>query len=327
VKTLIRHLLDCFFLLRIPLLVPVWTILLLGLICGSAPIRIGGFLTGVSTLSFGTWLVITGFSLIVASIYVINQIVDIENDRINRKLFLLPHGFVSPGTAWTLAGVCAAAGLAISVFLIHSTPILVLFLLSLLLGMLYNFPPVHLKNRPLGGILANALGHGMLAFLVGWYAAKMNGPVNHGALSSGLISGLAPAFANGAVYLATTIPDSKGDRITGKRTFCVAYGEKTTAIASALFCLAAFVASFFIQFHSWVMLIPSGISLLLFAAFALKTTRESAFKSFKWPVVLLTSIISCIDPEYGLLIIATYFGSKAYYKWRFGMNYPTLGSQ
>lgn len=323
-KTHIRHILDCFFLLRIPLLVPVWTILLLGWICGSETIKIGGILTGEPALSFDVWVVIAGFSLIVASIYVVNQIVDIENDRINHKLFLLPHGFVSVAMAWTLAGFCAAGGLAIGVFLIKSTPIKVFFLLSLLLGVLYNY---HLKNKPFGGVLANALGHGMLTFLVGWFAVNINLPFNPHTLVSGLISGLAPTFANGAVYLATTIPDSRGDTITGKRTFCVVYGEKKTALASALMCLAAFVASFFMQYHLWVMAIPSGISLILFLGFAVKTTRESAFKSFKWPVYLLTGFISCIEPEYGVLILVTYFSSKAYYKWRFNMNYPTLDSK
>lgn len=323
-KTYIRHLLDCFFLLRIPLLVPVWTILLLGWICGSETIKIGGILTGVSALSIEVWVVIAAFSLIVASIYVVNQIVDIENDKINHKLFLLPHGFVSVATAWTLAGLCAAMGLAMGIFLIKSTTLRVLFVLSLILGVLYNY---HLKNRPFGGVLANALGHGMLTFLVGWFAVKINSPFNFDALAAGLISGLAPTFANGAVYLATTIPDSKGDRITGKRTFCVVYGEKKTAFASALLCLAAFFASFFMQYHLWVMAIPSGISLILFLGFAVKTTRESAFKSFKWPVYLLTGFISCIEPEYGVLILITFFSSKAYYKWRFGMNYPTFDSK
>jgi 4-hydroxybenzoate polyprenyltransferase len=324
VKTYLRHILDCFFLLRILLLVPVWTILLLGWICSSETIRIGGFFSGISALPIDVWVIIAGFSFIVASIYVVNQIVDIENDRINHKLFLLPHGFVSRTTAWTLASICAVIGLAIGEAVIKNPAIRVLFPLSLLLGILYNF---YLKNRPFGGLLSNALGHGMLTFLVGWYAAKLHAPFSADVFVSGLISGLAPAFANGAVYLATTIPDAKGDSITGKRTFCVVYGEKKTALASALFCLAAFIASFFIQNHFWVMAIPSGISLALFLGFAIKTTRESAFKSFKWPVYLLSTFISFIEPEYGVLILFTFFSSKAYYKWRFGMNYPTLGSK
>jgi 4-hydroxybenzoate polyprenyltransferase len=324
VKTFIRHLLDCFFLLRIPLLVPVWTILLLGWICGSPAIRIGGFFNGISALPLDVWLVIAGFSLIVASIYVQNQIVDIENDRINHKLFLLPHQFVSVGMAWLLALLCATGGLTIAIFTIKNPLILILFILSLLLGILYNFPPLQLKNRPFGGVFANALGHGLITFLVGWEVAKMHSPSASGMLVAGIISGLAPAFANGAVYLATTIPDAKGDRMTGKRTFCVAFGEKKTAIASALLCLAAFIASFFIENHFWVMAIPSGISIVLFLAFAIKTTSESAFKSFKWPVIILTAFVACIEPEYGILTLLTFFGSKAYYKGRFGMNYPTL---
>jgi len=324
VKKLIHQLLDCFFLLRIPLLVPVWTILLLGWICGNANIRAGGFLNSGTPFPAFVWCVIAGFSLIVASIYVLNQIVDIENDRINRKLFLLPHGFVSVATAWTLALVCAGGGLAIGFFTIKSPAINVLFMVSLILGVQYNLPPFQLKNKPYGGIIANALGHGMLAFLVGWYAAQNGHDFNRHVFIQGIISSLAPAFANAAVYLATTIPDATGDRSTGKRTFCVVYGEKKTAIASALCCSAAFASSFFMANHSWVMIVPSGLSMVLFLLFAIKTTRESAFKSFKWPVFLLTAFVAIFAPEYAALTVFTFFVSKAYYKWRFGINYPTL---
>jgi 4-hydroxybenzoate polyprenyltransferase len=324
VRIPLRKILDCFFLLRIPLLVPVWTILMLGWITGTSLAVPGGFLAGSSALSWEVWRVLVAFSLIVASIYVVNQIVDIESDRINRKLFLLPHGFVSVRTAWILAVVCALAGLAIAVFSVASIPIIIIFLLSLILGTMYNLPPVQLKNRALGGVAANALGHGMLTFLVGWYIANGENSIGLSTLLTGLLSGLAPALANGAVYLATTIPDAGGDRQTGKRTFCVAYGEKKTAIASALLCSGAFISSFAMQHHLWVMAVPSGISLVLFMLFAASTKREHAFKAFKWPVFLLSAFVAFFAPEYGILILLTFFGSKAYYKWRFNINYPTL---
>ena len=104
---------DCFFLLRIALLAPVWTILLVGWITGSAGLR--PFLwfshTGKTNPGqFYVWAALGGFSLIVASIYVVNQIVDIESDRINHKLFLLPHNYISIRTAWILAVTCALGG-------------------------------------------------------------------------------------------------------------------------------------------------------------------------------------------------------------------------
>jgi 4-hydroxybenzoate polyprenyltransferase len=320
----LRKILDCFFLLRIPLLVPVWTILILGWIAGNAEAGLGGLFAGTSSLSASGWLVVTSFSLIVASIYVVNQIVDIENDRINHKLFLLPHGFVSVRTAWVLSVVCALSGLLLPLLFIQNFAFIPLFLGSLLLGALYNLPPVQLKNRPFGGLFANALGHGMLTFMVGWYVASGNNPLNWSYLVAGLLSGLAPTLANGAVYLATTIPDATGDRLTDKKTFCVSFGEKKTAVVSVMFCTGAFISSFFMLYHSWVMAVPAGVSLLLFGMFAVSTGRKHAFNAFRWPVFLLSAFVALFVPEYGILILLTFFGSKAYYKWRFGIDYPTL---
>lgn len=320
----LQKILDCFFLLRIPLLVPVWTIFFLGLITGDGYARIGGLLTKSSILSSVAWWGLAGFSLIVASIYVVNQIVDIESDRINHKLFLLPHGFISVRTAWVLSILCMGAGLTIGIFIIGNPAIAVIFIASILLGFLYNLPPIQLKNSALGGILANALGHGMLTYLAGWCIARGNEPFNAAILTAGLISGLAPTLANAAVYLATTIPDAEGDRKTGKKTFCVAYGEKKTAIAAALFCVGTVVTSFFMPYNKWVMTVPSAISLLIFMLFAVSTTREHSFQAFKWPVILLSVFVALFIPEYAVLILLTFFGSKAYYKWRFNFNYPTL---
>jgi 4-hydroxybenzoate polyprenyltransferase len=324
----VQKILDCLFLLRIPLLAPVWTILFLGWITGNANARFGGFFADPAAMSVRLWLGTAGFSFIVASIYVVNQIVDIESDRINRKLFLLPQGFISIRTAWFLAGLCACGGLAIAVVVIADTALVIISLISLLLGALYNLPPIHLKNNPFGGVCASALGHGMLTFLAGWYLAGAQ--QNAGgiiALTSGLLSGLAPTLANAAVYLATTIPDAPGDRMTGKKTFSVVYGEKKTAVAAAMLCTVAFAASFFMLHHFWVMAVPSAVSLVFFFLFASATKKENAFKAFKWPVFLLTAFVAFFAPEYGVVILVIFFASKAYYKWRFNFDYPTLKAQ
>jgi 4-hydroxybenzoate polyprenyltransferase len=322
-----RTILDCLFLLRIPLLAPVGTILFLGWITGSAGARLGGFLADPEALSLRLWIGCGGFFLIVASIYVVNQIVDIESDRINRKLFLLPQGLVSIRAAWIIAGLCALCGMATAA-VIADAALAVIFLLSLLLGALYNHKPFQLKNKPFGGVCAGAMGNGLLTFLAGWYlggAHQEAGGII--ALSSGFLSGLSPTLANAAVYLATTIPDAPGDRIVGKKTFCVVYGEKKTAVTAAVLCAGAFAASFFMFRHFWVMAVPAAVSLLFFLFFAIATKKEHAFKAFKWPVFLLTAFVSLFAPEYGILILVIFYGSRAYYKWRFNFDYPTLKPQ
>ncbi|HEX2957639.1 MAG TPA: UbiA family prenyltransferase [Chitinispirillaceae bacterium] len=322
-----QKVLDCFFLLRIPLLAPVWTIIILGWISGSEHIAPGGILTGsVSWPHLGTlWTGILGFSLIVASIYVVNQIADIESDRINHKLFLLPHKIISIPTAWTLAIFCALSGMLISIYL---RPIFaVFFALALLIGFLYDLPPFELKNHAWGGVVANSIGHGVLTFLVGWFLSKVNEPFTFDLLKTGLLSAAAAGFANGAVFLATTIPDVEGDALTGKKTFCVKYGEKRTAQTAAIFCVLALFFSFMIEYNKWVMIIPTVASLLLFIAFTFSTRKEMAFQVFKWPVFLLSATVALYIPEYALLIFATFFGSRIYYRHRFNIDYPTFKSK
>lgn len=324
-RRVISKVLDCFFLLRIPLLAPVWTILILGWITGNPYARLGGSLaSGGAHGEAGLWVALGGFSLIVASIYVVNQIVDIESDRINHKLFLLPHGFVRLATAWALAAGCALGGMFVSLHL--GGELTLLFAASLILGCLYNLPPVHLKNRPWGGVIANVLGHGMLTYLVGWYAAK-HAVGEPASFADGLRASLAPGLANAAVFLATTIPDACGDGATGKRTFCVAYGEKKTAFAAAMACAAALASTFMMQYHLWIMAVPTAISLVLFVYHAVAPRKDLAFQTFKWPVFLLSAFVALMVPIYGVLILATFFGSRAYYRWRFGIDYPTFESK
>lgn len=324
VQISIRKLLDGFFLLRIPLLAPVWTILILGWITGTENIHPGGnWFANVDNIHLNSlWIVLIGFSLIVASIYVVNQIVDIEGDRINHKLFILPNGFISIKTAWILAAFCTVLGMIIG--LLYDWVLTFLFTLGLITGILYNLPPAQLKNHAWGGVLSNSLGHGMITFLVGWYSTKSDLPISVSLIRDGFISSIAPALANGAVFLATTIPDADGDKLTGKCTFSVKYGEKVTAIVSAILCFGAFLFSFLMENHFWVMAVPAGISLLFFFIFAFSTKREAAFKAFKWPVFLLSAAVALYVPEYGILILLTFFCSRLYYRWRFGIEYPTF---
>jgi 4-hydroxybenzoate polyprenyltransferase len=308
-------------------LAPVWTIFLVGYITGNDASRFGGAFFNAELFNsvLHAWIILCGFSLVVASIYVVNQIADVESDRINHKLFILPNGFVSISTAWILSSVCALSGLLIA--LAYSKVLLILFCLSLALGYCYNLQPVALKNKPLGGVTANALGHGMIAFLTGWYSVHPFDSFSIPLFVQALISSLSPAFANGAVFLATTVPDAEGDRSTGKVTFCVKYGEKSTATASAIMCTLAFVTSFFMLYNSWIMIATSLVSVVFFTYFAFTTKTEYAFRAFKWPVFLLSAAVVLFQPEYGILIILTFFGSRLYYKWRFNIEYPTFKAQ
>ena len=325
---------DCFFLLRIPLLAPVWTILILGWVTGNPHATPGGYLTGDGGLAgqIGLWAALCSFSLTVGAIYVVNQIADIESDRINRKLFLLPYGLVSVRTAWVLAVVCSVLGMAGA--MLFDVTMVVLYGASLLLGILYDLPPARLKDRPWGGTLACFLGHGTLTYLVGWYAAAHSAlpealsqepwRVNLSLLADGAVQSVCAGFANAAVFVTTTIPDAPGDKAIGKRTFAVAYGEKPTAVAAFLFCLCALVSALWLEYNRLVMVVPTAVSLLFFGYLVVATDRTNAFKAFKWPVFLLSALVAVYIPVYVALILVTFFGSRLYYRKRLGIDYPTF---
>ncbi|MDD5674011.1 MAG: UbiA family prenyltransferase [Chitinivibrionales bacterium] len=315
---------DYVFLMRIPLLAPVWTICILGWITGRQGCRVGDGLLRRGD-SGPLWLVLAAFSCIVASIYIVNQIADRESDRINHKLFLLPQGIVSPANAWIVAALCAVAGLLLSLF--FNRAISILFLISLIIGYLYDLPPADLRNRPWGGLAANFLGHGVLTYLVGWCAAQQAYLGDVLLLKQGIFASLSPGFANAAVFLATTIPDAEGDRVCRKRTFCVAYGPTATALTSAVCCFASLGFAFLLPHNGWVMILPAATSCFLFVIFAVKADNRSALYAFKWPVFLLTVSVALFVPLYALLILATFWGSRIYYRRRFNILYPTFKSQ
>lgn len=328
-KKVLLKICDCFFLLRIPLLVPVWTVLALGWITGSDKATPGGCIFRNDNANHNEgifWIAFVCFSLIVASIYVLNQISDIKSDRINRKLFILPNGLISVRTAWMLTALCAFLGIAGGVLFLDKVMV-VFFILSLVLGVLYNLPPVNLKNRALGGVTANFLGHGVLTYLTGWYAAYFGNEVTFALIGKGAVVSLSAGFANAAVFLATTVPDATGDKSTGKLTFCVTYGEKKTAFAAAVACAFALLFSFTLDYNAWVMIIPSAVSLLVFFIFAISAEKELAYKTFRWPVIILSVFVVIFIPLYGGIILITLIISRIYYKKRFNIEYPTLKSK
>ena len=161
----------------------------------------------------------------------VNQIVDIS-DRINHKLFLLPNGIISVRTAWICA-FCVRLLVLLPVF--YDGVILFLLLQDYCWDILQpaSFSTEELR---LGWSACQLTGTrddyvpGRLVCLKNQYHHRYQ------VMVKGLLSSVAPALANGAVFLATTIPDADGDQLTGKKTFCVKYGEKVTAVTAALFC-------------------------------------------------------------------------------------------
>jgi 4-hydroxybenzoate polyprenyltransferase len=296
--------LDHLFLLRPVLMPPLWTILLLGYYQGRE--NLGNFGPLSRTFLFSTFLV--------GAIYILNQLRDVESDRINRKLFLIAEGYVSPRSAWAEAVILFLLA-CFGGFRVNQ-PLGFAFLFAALLGVAYSLPPTSLKDKPWGALLANMLGHGLLAFSFGWLTAL---PF----FSFKLFRYSLPyGAAIGAVYLNTTLPDRKGDKIMGKRTLGVSWGRRRVVFLSTLFVLLAAGGGYLNR--DLPLLASSLVVLPFFVRANFGKGMEVVVRATKVSILVLSGAVSVLFPWYLLLLILGYMGSRLYYQKRLDLAYPSL---
>eukprot|EP00667_Euglena_gracilis_P007094 EG_transcript_7160 len=198
----------------------------------------------LSPLAVGAWFAAFLPSLLI-NIYItgLNQITDVEIDRVNKPYLPIPSGALSRQSAIAVVSVCLAAGLAL-VPLVYAqvaalqpfaTPALQATLVgSALLGTVYSLPPFRLKRFPLlaatcilavRGLLINVgfYAHG-LAAAFGGYA----GPLWQLPVADPRCAAAALFFVVFGVIIALMkdVPDLTGDRTAGIRTFTVRLGPR-----------------------------------------------------------------------------------------------------
>ncbi|MFQ3577766.1 MAG: UbiA family prenyltransferase [Verrucomicrobiia bacterium] len=108
--------------------------------------------------------------LIASANYILNEILDAPFDRTHptKKYRAVPAGLVSIPLLWVLMGALIVLGfaLALALFNISYTLSLLLLLLS---GVVYNVPPLRLKDRAFLDVIAESFNNPIRLWL-GWYA-------------------------------------------------------------------------------------------------------------------------------------------------------------
>jgi geranylgeranylglycerol-phosphate geranylgeranyltransferase len=154
----------------------------------------------------------------------LNQIYDLENDRINKPRRPLPSGELALGGAW--AFIITAYVIALALVAAVNRETFVIYLIAAIATILYSAPPARLKRHPLGSNLVIALIRGELLKVAGWAAVAT------------VLRSLEPWYI-GFVYFvfllgATTtkdFADIEGDRAAGCITLPVRYGAAWSARA------------------------------------------------------------------------------------------------
>lgn len=156
-----------------------------------------------------------------------NDIADLKIDKINTPDKALADGRLSLSEVLNFSSLIFIWLLILS---LYNFPYHLFFVISLLgLSWLYNKPPFLFSRRPLASPIILALCYSTVPLIYGYY------------LGSGLTSNLnlleliiSWFLIRYSIAILKDYKDLQGDRIHNKRTFCLSFGFKNTAISSAI---------------------------------------------------------------------------------------------
>jgi 4-hydroxybenzoate polyprenyltransferase len=151
----------------------------------------------------------------------LNQIYDLENDRINKPHRMIPSGRMSTREAGWLALVLYTLALVLAALV--NVQCFLLAAAATLLTLVYSMPPLRTKRFAIGANLTIAIPRGLLLKVAGWSTVK----------SILLPEAWAVGFIFGFFLLGATttkdFADVAGDRAAGCHTLPVRYGVRASA--------------------------------------------------------------------------------------------------
>lgn len=167
----------------------------------------------------------------------LNQIEDVDLDRVNKPELPLPAAELTLAEAWRIVIACSAVGvaLAISQGWLESAAVLI----ALAVGAAYSSPPLRLKRFPAIAALSIVLVRSVVVNL---------GVYGHFAGSLSEVPGVVWALTlfvvpfSAAIALLKDVPDIEGDRLFRVRTFSVRLGPRRVLHLSLVLLAAAYVA-------------------------------------------------------------------------------------
>ena len=158
----------------------------------------------------------------------INQIYDVDIDKINKPFLPVAAGALTPAVAWVLCGLLACGGLALAAAFFG--PLITgLYAFGLFLGTIYSVPPLRLKRSPVAAFMIIATVRGFLLNFGVYYAVRE-------ALRMPFVWSPPVVFITCFVTLFATViaitkdlPDVEGDRKEGIKTFATQLGVQNMA--------------------------------------------------------------------------------------------------
>jgi 4-hydroxybenzoate polyprenyltransferase len=208
--------------------------------------RVGSWLGWIFNFGFGsvlfgmppfeiTAIVLFAFSLATASVFVLNQYFDREEDRENEVKSNLPiaSGRMTPRRALIFSLLLIVSCLVLVVM--ANVQVLPLFMVYLGLWTAYSTPPFRFKSVPIADFVISGIGAGFLPFLMG--AGLTDKLVSN--IPSIMLGAMPLMLINCGGHIIQAVGDYEADRKTGVQTFVVRYGRKKGVIVAGLMFLIA----------------------------------------------------------------------------------------
>jgi geranylgeranylglycerol-phosphate geranylgeranyltransferase len=223
--------------------------------------------------------------MITVGMYILNDLLDADVDKVNLKNRPIPSGLVSKKQAWTFIMLTNGAALGI---LISTLPIasMIIVMPMILIGILYSMPKrIALMNRFVIKNIAIALFY-MLCSMLGITSSygielAINNPIVtiHTITMSGIM-----------IFVGSTINDLgdiKGDKAAGRRTIPIVLGGKNTVRVLIILLVSMPVTSWmlyvtFVEQDSISTLItPIAVTIVASLAILRMTNIQKVFEDMK----------------------------------------------
>jgi homogentisate phytyltransferase/homogentisate geranylgeranyltransferase len=197
-------------------------------------------LQGGSLTDHFTILVVTLVSALGCNVCItgLNQIVDVELDKINKPELPIASGELDIKTAKKIVFIAGIIALGAAAFL-HWV-LLMLIVVILMLGIAYSVPPLQLKRHHVPAALAITIVRGVLVNIgmAVHFAGMLQGNFHVQPVIYPLTIFIS-AFSL-AIAWYKDLPDRAGDAHFGYRTFPLLYSPKTALYLGATFVMAAY---------------------------------------------------------------------------------------
>lgn len=221
----------------------------------------------------------------------INQIADVELDRINKPYLPIPMGILTIKQAKYIVYTALAISLILS--LIVSLYLFFIILLATSIGWAYSMPPIYFKKHHISAALSISLVRAILlnacGFLVFNYLVNnvVEMPLNIQILTIFIF-----VFSIGISWFKD-LSDVEGDKKFNIRTLAIVYSTKSALIIGNILISIAYLFAIYIKFieYKFATTISNELAILFYGhivllllfivnAFSIKLTKHTSIQKF-----------------------------------------------